>query len=1295
MATFFYFESFSSLLHSIRLIADDVFTGQTMYCKCLFDNKEVEAQWSLSSHQYATINENGKLNIIEDTNSKFLTISCEHDGMSDSKTIIISYDNQLTIECADPIIGESGNIIARYNSTIVQPTWSITSGNQYATISSSGEITISGNGKITVQATYQGYTATKNVSVMYRANTFSQTIIDSDGSITTGAITTTQNPDGSTTIANSSTIVTDDGYISQIQSTIIQNEDGSSTEQSHITNQDGSLSEINKGINSNGSSLIVITNYGIDGSLISQENTEIDVDGNNSTQSIEYDESDNPIVVGYSIDTSDSSSSGKEFNEYGVNTGFYIFDATEGFIMNFHFIIDFTDQPANQDGNLHNIVTMKRANPSPWYGVQIRHSGTSKYITLGTQFETGSNINTNMNPQTKNWIVQNQIAEYNIQITYDPTLSTNNYVVRELIDNRQITSRTGLFPDLPELRYLTTYIGCALDENATPYRYSNINVINFTIEKLTHSPAIPTFTFSNNTIIITCDTSGADIYYRMAGTNSFVLYTGPMQIHSDTTIHTYSMLNNCKSESSMQTFVYDNNIQIPVISCDGEYVEINCSTSGAEIYYRLGTSGSFSLYESLFKINSTVTVYAYASLNGEQSEMAFETCIYSPIVITAPTISRNLNVITISCITPRSTIYYRLGSTGSFQQYESSFEINVDTDVYTYSTYESQTSTTVHQICKYDYTVNYLTFKILTDGTICWKAIGNTAKTIEYKKNDGSWTSIASTSEGAEISVVAGDKVKFRGNNTAYGNDDSIYSAFSGGTSTYNVEGNIMSLIYGDDFINKTAFPSSSSKNFDSIFISAFIVSAENLVLPATALKNDCYRNMFRDCTLLTAAPSLPATTLVYRCYMNMFKNCTSLTTTPSLQAMTLGYGCYQSMFQDCTSLTTAPTLPATTLEQSCYYAMFDGCSSLTTAPTLPATTLEQSCYCSMFGGCTSLTTAPALQATTLRSGCYYSMFQDCTSLTTAPTLPATALEQGCYRSMFEGCTSLTTAPTLPATTLAQNCYYRMFRGCTSLTTAPTLPATTLAQNCCQEMFYGCSQLTTPPTLSATTLAQNCYASMFNNCTSLATAPTLPATTLAQSCYSGMFSNCKALTTPPTLSATTLAQNCYASMFNNSGLTTAPALPATTMQMECYRTMFANCSKLTTAPTLSATALEESCYYGMFLNCTSLTTVPSTLPATTLAKNCYYNMFQGCSSLITPPTLPATTLVENCYYCLFSGCRKLTSITTSQTTFTNCTNWTYNINTTGTFYCPSALGDNSTITRGKDGCPTNWTVVNV
>ena len=36
-------------------------------------------------------------------------------------------------------------------------------------------------------------------------------------------------------------------------------------------------------------------------------------------------------------------------------------------------------------------------------------------------------------------------------------------------------------------------------------------------------------------------------------------------------------------------------------------------------------------------------------------------------------------------------------------------------------------------------------FTILTPGTICWKAVGNQTRTIEYKINDGEWTSITST----------------------------------------------------------------------------------------------------------------------------------------------------------------------------------------------------------------------------------------------------------------------------------------------------------------------------------------------------------------------------------------------------------------------------------------------------------------------------------------------------------------------------------------------------------------------
>ena len=192
----------------------------------------------------------------------------------------------------------------------------------------------------------------------------------------------------------------------------------------------------------------------------------MDVDGNASTQNIAYDENGDSVVTGYSIDTSGSGDGYKELDQNGVNTEFYGFNSVDGFEMDIHFTMDFTDQPPNQNEGLHNVLTMKRANPSPWYGYQIRQSGTGKYVQLGTQFEFGSNTNTAVNPTSANWIVTNQIAEYHFHVTYDPTLFSNTFVARELISNRTIFTSNYLFPDLPELRYLTVCVGCALDENA-------------------------------------------------------------------------------------------------------------------------------------------------------------------------------------------------------------------------------------------------------------------------------------------------------------------------------------------------------------------------------------------------------------------------------------------------------------------------------------------------------------------------------------------------------------------------------------------------------------------------------------------------------------------------------------------------------------------------------------------------------------------------------------------------------------------------------------------------------------
>ena len=429
-----------------------------------------------------------------------------------------------------------------------------------------------------------------------------------------------------------------------------------------------------------------------------------------------------------------------------------------------------------------------------------------------------------------------------------------------------------------------------------------------------------------------------------------------------------------------------------------------------------------------------------------------------------------------------------------------------------------------------DFSMEPLTFNILSAGTINWEAQDkSTKKSIYYKLNDNEWTYIASNtgSSAPTITVNSGDKLQFRGNNEQYATNSIKYNSF-GGSASFEVEGNIMSLIYGDDFKNNLTI--SSGYTFCGLFRDCTkLVSAENLILPATTLADSCYADMFQGCTSLTTAPELPANTLANGCYNGMFYKCTSLTTAPSiLPARTLVDYCYQYMFNGCTSLKTAPELPATTLVNYCYSSMFQGCTSLKTAPSiLPAMALTYYCYESMFQDCTSLTTAPELPANTLAQSCYDSMFYKCTSLTTAPALPANTLASSCYSNMFYGCTSLTTAPSLPADTLKYGCYDNMFNGCTSLITAPELPATTLADNCYQYMFQGCTSLKTAPSiLPARTLKTSCYTNMFKGCTSLTTAPELPATTLESSCYSNMFNGCTSLNSIKCLATNISKYNC-------------------------------------------------------------------------------------------------------------------------------------------------------------------------
>lgn len=334
--------------------------------------------------------------------------------------------------------------------------------------------------------------------------------------------------------------------------------------------------------------------------------------------------------------------------------------------------------------------------------------------------------------------------------------------------------------------------------------------------------------------------------------------------------------------------------------------------------------------------------------------------------------------------------------------------------------------------------------------------------TIEYKVEKGEWLSANNTF--ITIPVNAKGRVWLKGRNEAYttGNSEDGYkvTTFHCYNSDFYLYGNLMSLIYGDEFEGETVI--TGEKAFYQLFqsTSSDILNhpTRDIELPATTLSPECYRNMFCWCRKLTRAPKLPAQKLEKDCYAAMFSGCRSLTVAAEMGATEMAYGSCRSMYSG-SGIINAPELPARKLARACYEFMFMECPDLTKAMSvLPATELAEDCYSAMFQRSAKLTQSPILPATELVGGCYSLMFNGCSSLEVAPELPATTLAYQCYCWMFRQ-TGLKTAPELPATNLDVMCYYKMFEGCTSLTTAPVLPATTLALSCYEEMFNGCSSL--------------------------------------------------------------------------------------------------------------------------------------------------------------------------------------------------------------------------------------------
>ena len=218
-------------------------------------------------------------------------------------------------------------------------------------------------------------------------------------------------------------------------------------------------------------------------------------------------------------------------------------------------------------------------------------------------------------------------------------------------------------------------------------------------------------------------------------------------------------------------------------------------------------------------------------------------------------------------------------------------------------------------------TPNYFRFVAREDGQ--FKLSGNS---VSYSLDSGTtWGELQSDTYSPTVS--SGNCIMLKATNPTLVSGGGIGRFFSSGQ--FDVEGNIMSLVYGDDF--ETATTLTNNGQFRSLFDSnTNVINASGLTIPSSNVPQNGYRSMFYGCSSLVTAPTVfPATTLGESCYKYTFSGCTSLTTAPELPATTLQTQCYEYMFSYCISLTTAPDINASILPyRSCRY-MFSYCHNL------------------------------------------------------------------------------------------------------------------------------------------------------------------------------------------------------------------------------------------------------------------------------------------------------------------------------------------------------------------------------
>jgi len=169
-----------------------------------------------------------------------------------------------------------------------------------------------------------------------------------------------------------------------------------------------------------------------------------------------------------------------------------------------------------------------------------------------------------------------------------------------------------------------------------------------------------------------------------------------------------------------------------------------------------------------------------------------------------------------------------------------------------------------------DYSKEYFTVTSWEDNNTLYLLHSNSSKNMQISFDKTTWAEVINGQTGTyTYTLNKGEKAYFKGVNNSMTNVQDRQTCWSG-SKTYEFSGNIMSLLWGDDFIGKTVVPSTSTTNiFGWAFIPASstyanVLTMRNLVIPMTTYPAGIFKFTFAYLPKLLYLPKeFPAQTYV------------------------------------------------------------------------------------------------------------------------------------------------------------------------------------------------------------------------------------------------------------------------------------------------------------------------------------------------------------------------------------------------------------------------------------------------